>query len=133
MLGGFGQLGKGLVGEEVDAQFEVGAFELGRQWGELPDASDAAPAGAVDGGVLTGGVEVHGCDAAVGKDGEADEGFALLVERWARLLGNQRNPVTLDVAEDSSDVGTEVDTLRVGENLNAGTHALLATGAAGGA
>ncbi len=39
--------------------------------------------------ILAGAVEVHGGDAAVGQDGEADEGLALLVEGWARLFGNQ--------------------------------------------
>ena len=45
----------------------LGPLKLCGQWGELADASDAAPAGAVDGGVLAGAVEVHGGDVAVGR------------------------------------------------------------------
>ena len=111
------ELRKRLVGEEVDAEFEVRALEVCGQGGELPDAGDAAPAGAVDGGVLAGAVEVHGGDVTVGADGEADEGFALLVEGWTGLLGDEGDPVALDVSENSPDVGAEVDALRVGENL----------------
>jgi hypothetical protein len=120
-------LRKRFVGEEVDAQFEVWALELRWQWGELADGSDATPAGAVDGRVLTGSVEVHSCDAAVGEDGKADKGFALLVERWPRLFGDQGYPVALDVFEDLSDVGSKVDALSVGEDLGPGTHTLTAS------
>jgi hypothetical protein len=119
------ELRKRLVGKEVDAKFEVRAFEVCGQGRELPDAGDASPAGAVDGGVLTGAVEVHGGDMAVGADGEADEGLALLVERGTGLLGDEGDPVALDVSENSSDVGAEVNALHVGENLDSRPHALI--------
>ena len=73
-------IGKGLVGEEVDAQFEVGAVEVGGEWGELAHSGDAAPAGSVDGLILAGAVEVHDGDAAVGQNREANEGLALFVQ-----------------------------------------------------
>src|ERR1700679_1087885 len=114
-----------LVGEECDAKLEVGALEVCGQRGELSLACDAAPTGTVDGHVLAGAVKVHGGDASVGKDREADESLALLVERWARFLGDQGVPVALDVLKDSADVGAEVDGLRVGEDLDSGAHALL--------
>ena len=111
----------------------LGPLKLAGSGGKLAYAGDAAPAGAVDGGVLTGAVEVHGGDAAVGQDGEADEGLALLVKGRPGLFGDQWNPVALDVAEESSDVGAEVDALGVGEDLDAGAHALLAAAGSAGA
>src|SRR5258708_10222360 len=121
------QLRKRLVGKEVDTKFEVRALEVCGQGRELPDAGDAAPAGAVDGGVLTGAVEVHGGDVTVGADGEADEGFALFIEGRTGFLGDQGDPVAPDVSEDFSDVGAEVDTLGVGEDLGSSAHASTAT------
>src|SRR5258708_9773244 len=86
------QLRKRLVGKEVDTKFEVRALEVCGQGRELPDAGDAAPAGAVDGGVLTGAVEVHGGDGTGRADGEADEGFSLSVGGRARVPWTHAGP-----------------------------------------
>jgi len=88
-------------------------MEVRGQRRELPDAGNAAPAGAIDGGVLAGAIEVHGGDTTVGEDGEADEGLSLLVEGRSRLFGDERNPVAFDITEDPADVGAEVDALSV--------------------
>src|SRR5271156_845735 len=98
-----------LVDEEVDAQFEERSLEISRQRWKLANAGDAAPGGAVDGGVLAGTIQVHRGDAAVGKNGETDQRLTLFVEGWSRLLRNQRNPGPLDVGENASEVRAEVD------------------------
>ena len=93
--------------------------------GNWPTPVMRAPGGAVDGLVVRRAVEIHRADAAVGQDGEADEGLALLVERRTRLFGNQRKPGVVDLAEDPLEVGVEVDAHGVGEDVDAGVQALM--------
>jgi hypothetical protein len=121
-------LWKRLVSEEVDTELEVRAVEAGRERGELAFAGDGAPAGFVDGLILAAAVEVHCGDASVGEDGEADEGFALFVERGTGLFGNEGVPVAFDVLKDAANVGAEVYALGVGEDLGASAHAAASAG-----
>ena len=123
-----GWLWKRLVGEEVDAELEVRAVEAGRERGELTFAGDGAPTGSVDGLILAAAVEVHGGDAAVGEDGEADQSFALFVEGGTGLFGDEGVPVALDVLKNAANVGAEVDALGIGEDFGAGSHAAASAG-----
>jgi hypothetical protein len=116
------------VGEEVDAELEVRAVEAGRERRELAFAGDGAPTSSVDGLILAAAVEVHGGDAAVGQDGEADEGFALLVEGWTGFFRDERVPVALDVLKDAANIRAKVDALGVGEDFGAGSHAAASAG-----
>src|ERR1700710_2866197 len=95
--------GEGLVDQVVDAQFELGAVEVLRERRELAFARDRTPAGAVDGLVVRGAVEMHGriLDAAVGEDRETDVALALLVERGLSLGRDEGVPVALDVGENA--------------------------------
>ncbi len=108
-----------------------GPWNWGGSGGELADAGDGAPGGAVEGVVVGGAVEVHGADLAVGEDGEADEGSALFVERRAGFFGDEGEPGGIDLAEDAAEVGIEVDAHGVGEDVDAGVHALVLDGHAG--
>ena len=122
---------RSFIDEIVDAEFEVGAVELAGERRELPYAGDGAPRGAIDGLVLRGAVEVHGADASIGQDGEADQSLALLVERGTGLLGDEGEPRVVDLADDLFEVGIEVDAHGVGEDVDAGVHALVGDGDAG--
>ena len=126
---GEGLLGGGVfVDEVVDAELEVGAVELFGEGWELADAGDGAPGGAVDGVVVGGAVERHATDVAVREDGEADKGGALLVERRASLFGDEGQPGGVDLVEDAAEIGVEVDAHGVGEDVDAGVHALMLDG-----
>jgi hypothetical protein len=102
--------------------------EAGRERGKLAFTGDGAPTGSVDGLILAAAVEVHSGDAAVGEDGETDEGFALLVEGGTGFFGDEGVPVALDVLQDATNVGAEVDALSVGEDLGAGAHSAASAG-----
>jgi len=102
------------VGEEVDAEFQIWTVEAGREWRELALSCDGAPTGFVDGLVLAAAVEVHGRDATVRENGEADEGFALFVEGWTCLFGDEGIPVAFNILKDAPNIWAEVDTLHVG-------------------
>ena len=110
-----------LVHEEVNPKLKVWAVELRRQRRKLALRRDGIPAGFVDGDVVSRTVEVHASDlqVTVGKNDEADVGFTLLGDWRLNLLRQQRFPVALDVCKDAPQVGPEVHSLRIGENISA--------------
>ena len=129
--GGMGYCGGVMLTRKSMRSSSLGPWKLAGSGGNWPTPVMAPQRGAVDGGVVGGAVEVHGPDAAVGEDGEADEGFALLVEGGTGLLGDEGDPGAADVAEDAAEVGTEVDALSVGEDFDAGVDAAVGDGGVG--
>ncbi len=100
---------------------------LGQRW-ELAYAGDGAPGGAVECLVLRGAVEVHGSDATVRKNSEADLRDALLVEWRPGFFGDEGDPGVIDFADDLLEVGVEVDAHGVGEDVDAGFDAVVGDG-----
>jgi len=74
---------------------------------------------------------VHGSNAAVRKNGEADLRDALLVKGWTGLFRNERDPGVVDLADDLFEVRVEVDAHGVGEDVNASFDSVMCDGDVG--
>ena len=93
-------------------------MELRGQRRKLPFRRNRIPAGLVDRDIFRRAIKEHSLDVAVGKYLEAYVCLTLLGDRRLRFLGDQWKPVALDVRKDALQVGLEVDSLRVGENVH---------------
>ena len=67
-----------------------GTIELSWQGRKPPNACDGSPCCSIDFGTLRFSIQVHRSDFSIRMDGEANQGFALRIDRWTRLFGNQR-------------------------------------------
>ncbi len=119
LLNVFPGLGLGrYIHSEMEAKFKIGPGE--RFWKRriLSYIRDCSPRSSIEFLFLGASIQMHREQLASRSNAETNECLSLHILWWPRFLRNECKPFVVDEPRDLFDVGTEIYTLSVGENLD---------------
>lgn len=108
-----------LIDQEVNPKFKIRPMELPRQRRELSHSRNRTPSRAIQCIIVARTIQMHRRNRSIRIDREADHRHATLVQGRLRLFRQQRDPLLVDLLKNALNVGVEVHSLGIREDLHA--------------